>query len=463
MNQRTRPRAAAGIALAAICACLAIAEGASKPNLVLFITDDHGQLDSSVYGAKDVRTPNMQRLADAGMTFTHAFVASPACAPSRGALLTGLMPARNGAMANHSKPRVELKKLPAFLKELGYEVVAFGKVSHYRHTKDYGFDHFAHDSFHDDEAVPAALKWLRERKSGKPLALFVGTNWPHVPWPDGFEGYDPARVTLPPTFADTPVTREARARYYAAVTRMDTELGQVYDAARERLGTNTFFLTTSDNGAQFPFGKWNLYDAGTRTPFIAVWPGVIKPGARADAMVNWVDILPTLVELAGGKPPDDLDGSSFAGVLRGETTAHRDRIFTTHSRDGDMNVYPCRAVSTAEWKYIRNLQRDAEHTTHIDKGQARDGKDYWDSWVEKARTEPAAAAAVACYHTRLAEELYDLRADPFELRNLALRSEHASTLAKLRAELDAWMKSQGDEGLKTERAIAEALPRKPKK
>jgi uncharacterized sulfatase len=373
------------------------------------------------------------------------------------------MPARNGAMANHSKPRAGLKKLPAYLQELGYEVVAFGKVSHYRHTKDYGFDHFAHDTFHDAEAIPAALRWLRERKSGKPLAFFVGTNWPHVPWPDEFEGYDPARVTLPPTFADTPATREARARYYAAVTRMDAELGQVYDAARERLGANTFFLTTSDNGAQWPFGKWNLYDAGTRTAFIAAWPGVIKPGARSDAMVSWADILPTLVELAGGKPPGDIDGRSFAAVLRGEAVAHRDRIFTTHSRDGDMNVYPCRAVRTADWKYIRNLRPGAEHTTHIDKGVARDGRTYWDSWVEKARTDPAAAAAVACYRARTAEELYDLRADPFELRNLAHRPEHAGTLAKLRGELDAWMRSQSDAGLKTEQVIAETTGLKPKK
>ena len=103
-----------------------------------------------------LRTPNLQRLADAGMMFTRAYVTSPSCAPSRAALLTGLMPARNGAEANHSKPRAELKKWPAYFKELGYEVAAFGKVSHYRHTGDYGFDHFAHDTFHDHAGIGAA-------------------------------------------------------------------------------------------------------------------------------------------------------------------------------------------------------------------------------------------------------------------------------------------------------------------
>src|SRR5687768_12191435 len=97
------------------------------------------QLDSTPYGSREMRTPNMQRLADAGMTFTRACVASPSCAPSRAALLTGLMPARSGAEANHAKPRAELKKWPAYFQDLGCEVAAFGKVSHYKHTSDYGF------------------------------------------------------------------------------------------------------------------------------------------------------------------------------------------------------------------------------------------------------------------------------------------------------------------------------------
>src|SRR5262249_10903537 len=139
-----------------VLVCLARLEAAesARPNIVVFLTDDHTLLDSTVYGSKEVRTPNMERLAAAGLTFDRAFVASPSCAPSRAALLTGLMPARNGAEPNHSKPRAELKKLPAYLKELGYEVVAFGKVSHYQHTGDYGFDYFAHDKYHEDVAIP---------------------------------------------------------------------------------------------------------------------------------------------------------------------------------------------------------------------------------------------------------------------------------------------------------------------
>lgn len=419
----------------------------ARPNLVVFLSDDHSVLDSTVYGATDIKTPNMQRLAAAGMTLDRAFVASPSCAPSRAALLTGLMPARNGAEANHSKPRAELKKLPAYLKEVGYEVVAFGKVSHYQHTGDYGFDFFAHDKYHEDICVAEAIKWLRARQSTKPLCLFVGTNWPHVPWPETPEGYEAAKVLMPATHVDTPHTRESRAKYYAAVSRMDRDLGDVFDAARAVLGNDTFFLTTSDHGAQWPFGKWSCYDGGIRTPMIAVWPGRIKPGSRTSAMVSWIDILPTLVDVAGGAAPREIDGRSFAGVLRGQAAQHRDRIFTTHSADGRFNIYPIRSVRTADWKYIRNLHPDYYFSTHVDLVKSQSGGGgYFATWEEKAKTDPAAAAVVKRYHERPSEELYDLQADPLELKNLAADPRQATRLAELRAEVTAWMKANGDEG-----------------
>ncbi len=427
-----------------LCERISHAEVA-RPNLVIFLTDDHSLLDSTVYGAKDVKTPNMERVAAAGLTFDRAFVASPSCAPSRAAMLTGLMPARNGAEPNHAKPRPEIKKFPAYFQELGYEVVAFGKVGHYQQTATYGFDHFANIGFHDDAAVGKGIEWLRQRKSDKPLCLFIGTNWPHVPWPDNGEGYGDDSVQIPATHVDTQRTRTARTHYYAAVARMDAELGQVFDTAREVLGRDLLFLTTSDHGAQWPFAKWNCYDAGIRTPMIAVWPGKIAAGKRTSAMVSWIDLLPTLLECSGGTPPADIDGRSFLGVLRGETQTHRDRIFTTHSGDGRFNIYPIRSVRTADWKYIHNLHPEFYFSTHVDLAP-RDTSNYFGSWVEKAMTDPAAASIVHRYHERPAEELYDLRADPFEEHNLAADPAQAERLATLRTEVDAWMKAQGDEG-----------------
>ena len=451
MKRLIRSIALKPLPLALLLICMLSAPAATsppRPDILVFLTDDHSQADLSPYGGTTLRTPNMQRLADAGLTFTDAYVASPSCAPSRAALLTGLMPARNGAEPNHAKPRAEIKKWPAYFQELGYEVAAFGKVSHYQHTRDYGFDYFAHDTFHDHAGIPAAVEFMKERRRSnrsQPLCLFVGSNWPHVPWPEKDPGYDPNQLPLPAGSVDTPVTRAWRARYAAAVTKADTELGLILDAARAYLSTNTLVLFSSDHGAQWPFAKWNCYEAGVRVPLIVSWPGVVKPNTRTAAMVSWVDFLPTLLEAAGGKPPANLDGRSFLRVLLGRQREHRDRIFTTHSGDGNWNIYPMRAVRVGAWKYIRNLHPEFAFTTHIDLPGNLGQRAYFSTWETAAQTNTQSAEVVRRYHARPREELYDLSTDPHELRNLAADPEYAGQLKKLRGELDRWMRAQKDQ------------------
>jgi arylsulfatase A-like enzyme len=425
--------------------CVGIGSAADKPNLVVFICDDLGSLDSQPYGATDVRTPNMQRLANEGLKFTQAFVASPSCAPSRAALLTGLMPARNGAEPNHTRPRPEIKKLPAYLQELGYQVASFGKVAHYGHGPYYNFDVVGGEGGANYTGISQAVEFVRNRESAKPLALFVGTNWPHVPWPETSD-YDPAAIKLPPEQVDTPLMRKWRARYYTAVTKADDDLGQVLAAVEQKLDAkNTFIFFTSDHGAQLPFGKWNLYDAGIRVPLIVKGPG-IKASVTTDAMVSWIDILPTLVDLAGGTPPTDIDGRSFAHVMRGEKQSHRDEIFATHSGDREFNVYPIRCLRTAGWKYILNLHPEFQYATHINRGGERDGLEYFRSWEEAAKTDSRARQIVQRYKQRPREELYDLTTDSHERNNLAVNSEHTDRLAQMRAKIAAWMKDQNDQG-----------------
>jgi len=433
------------------------AGAADRPNIVLFIADDLSWTDCSIYSANGILTPNMERIAADGMTFTHAFVASPSCAPSRAALLTGVYPTRNGAMYNHTMPKPGFKRWPAYFQEQGYEVAAIGKVAHYATVTQYGFDHASHFKYHEDTCIDASIDWLNKRQQDKPLCLIVGTNWPHVPWPEKAT-YHPDSLPIPPVHVDTPQTREFRARYATAVGFADRDLGLVYDAARKKLGNNTLFLFSSDHGAQFPFGKWTCYDGGIRTPLLAVWPGKVKPGSRSEAMVNWVDLLPTCLAAIGAKPPEpgtadgQISGQSFLPVLLGEKPSHRDWIFTAHSGDGKMNEYPTRSARSRDWKYIRNLAPDTEFTTHVDKAQGEDGKGYWASWEQKAIKDLEAAAIVGRYHRRPAEELYDLRADAWERKNLAADPAHAKVLADHRAALDGWMKEQGDQGLATEAA-----------
>jgi N-sulfoglucosamine sulfohydrolase len=205
-------------------------------------------------------------------------------------------------------------------------------------------------------------------------------------------------------------------------------------------------LFSSDHGAQWPFAKWNCYEAGVRVPLIVSWPGVVKPNTRTGAMVSWVDLLPTLLEAAGGQPPQGLDGRSFLAVLQGKRRNHRDRIFTTHSGDGNWNVYPARALRVGDWKYIRNLHPEFAFTTHIDLPGNLGQRAYFSTWEAAAQTNAPAAALVNRYHARPAEELYHLAADPHEQHNLAADPAHAARLKKLRRELDDWMRAQSDQG-----------------
>jgi arylsulfatase A-like enzyme len=264
-----------------------------------------------------------------------------------------------------------------------------------------------------------------------------------VPWPEG-DAYDAAKVNLPPTHIDTPETRHWRTRYYAAVTKADDDLGAIRAAVSRHLDPkNTYTFFTSDHGAQWPFGKWNLYDVGIRVPLIVAGPAV-KAGATTDAMTSWVDLLPTLVDLAGGQPPKEIDGRSFAAVLRGEQETHREEIYTTHSGDGRFNVYPIRAVRDGHWKFVLNLHPEYQHATHINRASTGDGLSYFRSWEDAAKTDATAAAIVGRYKLRPAVELYDLSADPHEQRNLAAAPEHAARVSAMRAKLEAWMQQQGD-------------------
>jgi arylsulfatase A-like enzyme len=417
-----------------------------RPNIVVFLADDLSTLDVAPYGERVIRTPNISRLAAAGMTFDRAYVASPSCAPSRAALLTGLMPARNGAEANHSAPRAEIKKWPAYFRELGYEVVAFGKVGHYKQTADYGFDRSEHMGFHDPQAIPTAVEYLtaHDAASAKPLCLMVGTHWPHVPWPEKNLGYAPSSLALPAGSIDTPATREWRARYAAAVTLCDDELGAVREAALRTLGDEALFVFTSDHGAQWPLGKWNCYEAGVNVPLVIAWPGRVQAGARSEAMVSWIDLLPTLVEAAGGAAPADIDGQSFLNVLEGRRDRHRDRIFTTHSNDRTWNIYPMRAVREGDWKLIVNLHPEFAFTTHIDLPGNLGQRAYFATWEAAAKTDPEAAELLRRYHQRPVVELYDLSVDPTERNNLADDPAQAERVRAMRQTLDEWMREQGD-------------------
>lgn len=431
-----------------------------KPNIVLFLADDHTATDCGPYGSREVRTPNLDRLAHEGLLFRNAFAGSPTCMPSRAVLFTGLMPLRNGAHANNlagqSQCREDVRSLPHYLKELGYRVAQAGKT-HFGPKQVFPFERVANSEVPEpgfeknpglrmDLNVAAVEQWLGSVTNGQPFCLVVCDHSPHVIWPEKAE-YDPASITIPPNHIDTPETRRARARYYTDITKMDANLGRLRASLEQHgFATNTIFFYTSDQGAQWPFAKWGLYDQGIRVPFLVRWPERIQPGTTTDALISLADVLPTVMEIAGGKPALDLDGRSFLPVLDGKTNQHREMIYASHSQDGAMNLCPMRCVRTARFKYILNLAPENEYTTHMDKAQDHDGgREYWNSWTQQAASNPVAAAVLKRYHWRPREELYDVLLDPFEVHNLADDPDFAGIKQKLSKQLTAWRQEQKDE------------------
>ena len=432
---------------------------AAKPNLVLFVADDHTATDCGAYGSGEVRTPNINRLARDGMLFHRAFAGSPTCMPSRAVLYTGLMPFRNGAHANNlagqSQCRPETRSLPHYLQSLGYRTAQAGKT-HFGPKAVFPFERIENSEvpepgFENNPALRLDLNlaavedWLGKVSREQPFCLVVCDHSPHVIWPEKAT-YEPAGISVPPNHIDTPDLRKSRARYYTDITKMDINLGGLLASLDQHgFASNTVFLYCSDQGAQWPFAKWGLYDQGIRVPFIARWPGKIQPGARTDAMISLADVLPTLIELAGGPAHAELDGKSFLPVLEGRTNAHREIIFATHSQDMGMNFSPMRCARTARYKYIFNLSPENKCTTHMDKAKDHDGgREYWDSWVRAAEGDRRAAAVLQRYHWRPREELYDVLLDPAEVHNLAGDPAYADIKRDLRERLVAWREAQND-------------------
>lgn len=415
-------------------------EAQELPNIVFYITDDQSQVDASVYGSDVLKTPNIERLAKEGLTFDNAFIASPACAPSRAALLTGLMPARNGAEENHSYPKPGTLLLTQKLQEKGYDVLAFGKVAHLKMNYECGFD-FYHPKKTD--LAKNVTEYFKSYKTKKPVCLLVGDRRPHVPWTTK-NIYEPDALTLPPYFIDTEETREHWAQYYSDITGADREMGKIYDLAKQKFGDNFIFIYSSDHGGQWPFGKWNLYDAGIKVPLIIVWPDKIQANTRNSAMVSWIDIFPTLLDITGIQIPKNLDGRSFKKVLQNETATHRENIFTTHNRDRKMNVYPIRSIRNKKFKFILNLHPEYYHSNHSDIQRKPNAGAYWDSWDEKAKTNERAAEIIQKYYVRPAEEFYDIQNDPHEQNNLINSEKYQVEIDKMRQQLKLWMINQGD-------------------
>ena len=427
--------------------------GAEKPNLLVILADDCTYSDLSFHGGENARTPNLDGLAKQGTVFERAYLGMAMCSPCRSEFYTGRLPLRNGCAWNQGTSRPGTRSMPHFLGELGYRVGLAGKT-HIKPAKAYPFEDVPgfDDNCVHDPTLPHNLGGVRKfvtRDAKQPFCLVVALTEPHAPWVMGdASAYPPRSLKLPPYLADTPLTRQSYSRYLAEITYMDSQVGELLGLLdKEGLARNTLVLFSSEQGAQFPGCKWTNWDSGLHTSMVARWPGTVPAGRRTPALVQYADVLPTFMELAGGKPdPAVFDGTSFAAVLRGQSDRHRGFVYGMHNNYPEGPPYPIRSVGDGEWRYIRNLSPQKLYIEKHLMGRTEHNP-YWGSWVFSATENPKHLRLVERFISRPAEELYHTAQDRFEMTNLAADPAHAETKARLAAALDKSLKDQLDPGV----------------
>jgi N-sulfoglucosamine sulfohydrolase len=399
----------------------------TKPNIIVIIADDHGYYHMSPYGSTGIPTPNLQKLADAGLKFERAYVSSPYCVPSRHSLFTGLNPDRHGVEGNHEHELVKpgLERIVERMYAQGYQIGMHGKVEH---CKNYLLTQ-------GKEEFTNLNQFFQNRDKSKPLLFFKGYTNTHTVWPEANPSkVDPAKVVLPPKTPDNAATRLMHSRYVLSVMEMDSLIGDFLSLMDKNLDmSNTLLVYTSDNGQNWLFGKWTLNETGVKTPLIAVWPGVIKPGTSTNAMVSWVDLIPTFIDIAGGAVPENLDGRSFKKVLLRETDHFRDTLLTFFKGEFNSTVHPARAVRTENWKYIYYPHPEFFYTSFMEGTGSKHNFQNWSEWEAGALRDQQSSQHWYDFRIKPKEELFRVNEDPWEYNNLAYDPMYAGTLAALRA------------------------------
>jgi len=300
---------------------------AKKPNFLFILADDLTYKVLSMYGGKDVKTPNIERIAREGIKFNRAYASMAMCAPFRAELYTGLYPVRNGVAWNHSFAKPGTKSVCHYLGELGYRVGISGKIHASPQTV------FPFEVLKDFPAGEDVRNFMT-RDRDEPFCLYICSHNTHAPWTTGDPSqFDPQKLHLAPIQHDSPEVREVMTRYLAELTDLDREVGEVLQALDESGQTeNTLVMFSSEQGWALGFAKWSNWNLGVHTALLARWPGRIKPGTQTNAMVQMADVLPTFIEAAGGDPMKyHLDGISFLPVLEGKKNSCRKYVYGIHN------------------------------------------------------------------------------------------------------------------------------------
>ncbi|MGS2737947.1 sulfatase family protein [Sinomicrobium sp. M5D2P17] len=417
-----------------------------RPNILIIMADDLTYRDLAVYGGTNVATPNIDLLASKSMIFNRAYVSMAMCTPSRVEFLTGKYPPSTGVIYNHGRAVDGTKSMVHYLESEGYKVGIAGKM-HIKPQKVFPFQKI--EGVERRAVAPTAgfdATHIRNffAASG-PFCLFTAFTMPHSPWTVGNpENFDRQNLKLPPYLVDNEVTRTEYAKYLAEIEVLDQQIGQVLKTLEESgKADNTLILFTTEQGSQFPLNKWTNYEMGLHTGIMVRWPGRVTEGSRTNAMVQYADVLPTLLDVADVKyEPHDFDGTSFFDVLLHKKKDHRKFAYALHNNVPEGPPYAIRSITDGEYRYIKNLDSDKLFIEKHLMGKISPNS-YWASWMFDSAKNEKSLEIVNKYMKRPEEELYHTKEDPFEKINLAKDANYSKIKERLSLELDKWMNRYG--------------------
>lgn len=419
-----------------------------RPNILWITSEDHGP-HMGCYGDPVARTPNVDALAARGMLFTSAWSCAPVCAPARTTIITGMYPPSLGA--EHMRSEVRLPEgvtlFPRLLRDAGY--------------------YCSNNSKEDYNVTKPGMVWnessrkgdWRNRQPGQPFFAVYNSEASHeskIRSRPHQSVLDPGKVRIPAYHPDTPEVRQDWAQYYDQVSVVDAIAGTHLKRLQEDgLADQTIVFYFADHGSGMPRNKRWPGHSGLHVPMIVYFPEKwrhlapreYKPGGKSDRLVSFVDLAPTLLSLAGIKPPSWMQGHAFAGKFQTEPQPF---VYGFRGRM-DERYDLARSVTDGHYVYLRNYLPHLSTAQHVEYQFETPTTRVWKQLFDSGKLN--AAQSRFWNAPRDAEELYDLRRDPDEVENLASSPEHQSVLKKLRQAQQDLARKIRDTGYLTEAEV----------
>ncbi len=454
-------------AASAVCTSAAAAEprptrpfgkAQDRPN-ILWITCEDISPDLGCYGDAYARTPRLDAFAKEGVLYTNAYGVTGVCSPNRSCLITGVYPSTLGSHDMRSTTRLpdHIKCFPEYLRAAGYYCTNNAKTDYNFPTPRSAWDACSRKAHY------------RNRKREQPFFAVFNYTLTHesrIRQADksfsratarltAEQRHDPAKAPVPPFHPDTPEVRKDWARYHDNITALDYLVAdRLKELAAAGLADDTIVFFFSDHGAGMPGCKKWVWESGLHVPLIVRFPAKYakwapgKPGSRCDRLVSFVDFAPTVLSLAGVKPPEHMQGTAFLGERAGKP---RQSVYAIRDRMAE-RYDTVRVVRDKRYQYIRNFMPHLSWSQFVSYTEMMPTMKAWRRLAEEGKLEGPAARY---FQTKPVEELYDTHADPHQIKDLAADPKHRPILERLRAECKAWMKRTHDLGLLPEYEVHE--------